>query len=89
MNTHSLDMRPARGEYSWGMGTHPQACDPPLLTPNGYHQNKYGWQAGGMHPTRLLSCDFCIWERLKIICVVFFYFQNLFCKDGTCHRLED
>ena len=34
-----------------GVGTHPL-----LLTPTGGHQNMYGWQAGGTHPTGVLSC---------------------------------
>ena len=59
----------------------PDMCPPPLLMPSGDHQNKYGWQAGGMHPTRLLSCYFCFWERLKIICfVLFFIFRTCFAK---------
>ena len=29
---------------------------PLLLTPSGGHQNMYGWQAGGTHPTEMLSC---------------------------------
>ena len=27
-----------------------------LRTPSDGHQNVYGWQAGSMHPTRMLSC---------------------------------
>ena len=29
---------------------------PPVLTPSGGHWNTYSWQAGGMHPTWMLSC---------------------------------
>ena len=32
--------------------THPL----PMLIPSGGHQNRYGWQAGGMDPTGMLSC---------------------------------
>ena len=27
-----------------------------VLTPSGGHRNTYGWQAGGTHPTEMLSC---------------------------------
>ena len=27
-----------------------------VLTSSGGHQNTYGWQAGGTHPTGMLSC---------------------------------
>ena len=29
---------------------------PLLLAPSGGHQNMYGWQVGGTHPTGMLSC---------------------------------
>ena len=29
---------------------------PPVLIPSGSHQNMYGWQASGTHPTGMLSC---------------------------------
>ena len=29
---------------------------PLALTPSAGHQNTYGWQAGGTHPTGMLSC---------------------------------
>ena len=29
---------------------------PPALTPSGDHQNMCSWQAGGAHPTGMLSC---------------------------------
>ena len=29
---------------------------PGVLTPSGGHQNMYSWQAGGTHPTGMLSC---------------------------------
>ena len=40
-----------RGRYTGGI------YNPPLvLTPSGGHHNTYSWQAGGMHPTGMLSC---------------------------------
>ena len=53
---------------SGGRGVHVQGvvCIPPVrgtwdthplvLTPSGGHHNMYGCQAGGMHPSRMLSC---------------------------------
>ena len=32
---------------------------PPVLTPNGNYHNTYDWQAGGTHPTGMLSCCIC------------------------------
>ena len=32
---------------------------PPVPTPSGGCQNMYGWQAGGVHPTRMLSSCYC------------------------------
>ena len=41
--------------YVWRVGW--DLGYPPLvLTPSGGHQNTYGWQVGGMHPTGMLSC---------------------------------
>ena len=37
---------------TWDLGYLP----PPGPTPSGGHQNTYGWQAGGTHPTGMLSC---------------------------------
>ena len=49
------------GGNTWD--THP----PPALTPSGGHQNTYGWQAGGTHPTGMLSCkDHC--QISKVLC---------------------
>ena len=52
VSTHSQvltqpDMGPAQG-----VGT----PLPTLLISSGGHQNMYGWQAGGTHPTGMLSC---------------------------------
>ena len=44
------------GEYppsgTWDLGYLP----PPVPTPSGGHQNTYGWQAGGTHPTGMFNC---------------------------------
>ena len=36
-----------------------------VLTPSGGHRNTYGWQAGGTHPTEMLSW-FIITARNKV-----------------------
>ena len=38
--------------------TYPFPPLPPVLTPNGGHQNTYGLQAGGTHPTRTVVIKF-------------------------------
>ena len=45
------------GAHTWRLV---QTClledlPPPPLTPRGDHRNTYGWQAGGTHPTGILS----------------------------------
>ena len=55
------------GEYSRGReGGYPWTWNlgyplPLLLTRSGSHQNIYGWQAGGTHPTGMLS--YCLSNR--------------------------
>ena len=44
------------GVGTWGVSTQGVGTHPLLLTPSGGHQNMYGWQAGGTHPTGMLSC---------------------------------
>ena len=39
---------------------------PPLLTPSGSHQNRYGWQVGRMHPTGMLS-HFQIFQMFLVV----------------------
>ena len=38
---------------------HLRPYPPPVLTSSGGHWNTYSWQAGGMHPTGMLSCYNC------------------------------
>ena len=40
------------GGMPWDLGCPPS----PVLTPSDSDQNTYGWQAGGTHPTEMLSC---------------------------------
>ena len=47
----SLDTCP--NLFTWGPTSHPPP--PPVLTPSGGHRNTYSWQAGGTHPTGMLS----------------------------------
>ena len=42
--------------YILDMGSEIPTLPPLVLTPSGSHQNTYGWQAGGTHPTGMLSC---------------------------------
>ena len=35
---------------------------PSVLTPSGGHHITYGWQAGAMHPTGMLSCYSFDWS---------------------------
>ena len=46
----------------------------PVLTPSGGHPNTYGWQAGGTHPTGILSCfSFSFISRLLRCNVISFF----------------
>ena len=56
-----------------------------VLTSSGGHLNTYGWQAGGTHPTRMLSCYEGHWEVTGIPTL-----PNCFAPllTFTCHRLE-
>ena len=57
MDTHPLDMGPAGGEYSGGMGT-----------PSGSHQNMYSWQVGSLLEcflvTTVIKCVLFIVTRI-------------------------
>ena len=43
------------GRYCGRVGTQGVGVLPLVLTPNGSHQNRYGWQAGGTHTAGMLS----------------------------------
>ena len=49
-----------------------------LSTISGGRRNTYGWQAGGTHPTGMLSCDIIYLERLETLgvwsCLYISYF---------------
>ena len=42
--------------FTWGP-TPPPPPPQPVLTSGDGHQNTYGWQAGGTHPTGVVSCS--------------------------------
>ena len=51
---------------------------PMVLTSSGGHRKMYGWQAGGTHPTGMLSCM----GNVLVICatwLAFFLFFHEFC----------
>ena len=54
------------GGYTMGPGI------PPVLTPSGYHQKTYGWQADGTHPTEMFSCSL-MFSYLSCQYIVFFF----------------
>ena len=56
-----------------------------VLTSSGGHQNTYVWQAGGTHPTGMLSYDiilFCTSQKLGIL------MMSLIVSDSTRLVLE-
>ena len=52
------DMSRVESEFCPGVGGYTMGpeINPPVLTPSGGHQNTYGWQADGTHPTGMFSC---------------------------------
>ena len=58
-----------RGEDGWvcsGREYSRSHLTPPVMTPTGSHQNIYGWQAAGTHPTEMHSCLDYDFERMAI-----------------------
>ena len=51
MSRVESELCPGVGGYTMG-----PEINPPVLTPSGGHQNTYGWQADGTHPTGMFSC---------------------------------
>ena len=47
-------------------GTPRDTYPSPVLTPSGSHQNMYSGQAGGTHPTGMLSCCFVNTNKLLL-----------------------
>ena len=63
-----------------------------VLTPTGYWR-RYGWQAGGTHPTRMLSCLQIVSRVhlifIKLISRAFFFVRiNLTEIDGIWHSFD-
>ena len=51
MSRVESELCPGVGGYTMG-----PEINSPVLTPSGGHQNTYGWQADGTHPTGMFSC---------------------------------
>ena len=73
----------------WGIGTSGVGIPrrvylpPPVLTPSGSLQNRYGWP-GGTHPTGMLL-KIKITKMLDLPCVLsFFKVEGKLCQDSFC-----